>query len=193
MAKTKAKPDLESLLSRAKAGESAAQRDWIEYYQNDLFRFAFYLSKNKEQAEELCQETFISALTSLKQLEKAESGKDWLFRIAKNKFLDWMRGSVGKSSKFQSLDESSYSGDEDGTYLSQNNTADNASDNHAHRLAVRKVLSHFEPEDRALLVMVDMEEMSLKEAGDVLGISESAVKSRVFRLRQEFLKFWKKS
>ncbi len=57
---------------------------------------------------------------------------------------------------------------------------------------MQKVLSQFEPEERYLLILVEVEGRSYKEAADILEVSEDAVRSRLFRLRQSFLEKWQK-
>ena len=64
---------------------------WIEAYADELFRFAYFRVNNHEQAEDLVQETFLSALSNLKNFRQDCSEKTWLYNILKNKIIDYYR------------------------------------------------------------------------------------------------------
>jgi RNA polymerase sigma factor (sigma-70 family) len=62
----------------------------------------------------------------------------------------------------------------------------------AQLLAIQQVLSHFEPDDRWLLLMVDLEGQTYKEAAQALRVTEDTVRTRIFRLRQKFAEIMSK-
>ena len=64
---------------------------WVEAYSDELFRFAYFRVSNREQAEDLVQETFLSALGSLTKFRFDCSEKTWLYNILKNKIIDYYR------------------------------------------------------------------------------------------------------
>jgi RNA polymerase sigma factor (sigma-70 family) len=175
--------ELESCVAAAKAGDRAAFGILIALTQNRVFRFCLYLTGTRESAEELMQETYIKVFQKLTYLDKNAAIWDWIFRIAKNHFLDQVRSSpAGTGTSMIELNP---------VVLDQAAAAGDADAEKVH--AVRALLSQFEPEDRLLLILVDIEGHSYGAAGTILGISESAVKSRVYRLRQEFIAKWKKA
>lgn len=160
------------MVEAAKAGDSTAWRELIEATQNRLYRFCIVLCGDPVRAEDLCQEAYLKTFDKLSKLDKPAAFLDWLFRMTRNLYIDQVR-----SRSKEVLEEPGEEGEGAPAAL-------------AEHLAVHETLSQFEPEDRYLLLLIDMEEYSYKEAGAVLGISEDAVRSRVFRLRQEFLKKW---
>jgi RNA polymerase sigma-70 factor (ECF subfamily) len=155
------------LIDAAKSGDTKAWRELIEATQNRLFRFCLVLCGDPVKAEDLCQEAFLKTFDKLSKLEKPDSFMDWLFRMTRNLYIDQYR--VRKETEELPAEEGG------------------AAPQIAEHIAVHQTLSQFEPDDRYLLMLVDMEEYSYKEAGEVLGISEDAVRSRLFRLRKLFV------
>lgn len=158
---------------KARGGDAGAVRDLVEATQSRLFKFCLVLTGDRIRAEDLAQEGYLRALGSLGQLKNPEAFMDWLFRVTKNLFIDEVRKRREELADSQTLDQAS-----------EEKTDVNAI------LDVHRVLSQFEAEDRVLLVLVDMENYSYREAADALGLSEDAVRSRLFRIRKLFVEKW---
>jgi len=65
--------------------------DWVNQYADGLFSWAFHKTSSKEMAEDLVQETFLSAYNSYDSFEKRSNPKTWLFSILNNKIIDYYR------------------------------------------------------------------------------------------------------
>lgn len=72
---------------------------WIQRYASYLLNYAFFRVKDKETAEDLIQETFISALKGRADFHGAASEKTWLTTILKNKIIDYYRSKQNKYSR----------------------------------------------------------------------------------------------
>lgn len=155
-----------ALVGSAQGGDERALAALIELTQDKLFRFCFMLGRNKEGAEDLCQEVYLKAFRSLAKIKNPAAFPSWLYQIAKNLFIDLKRA---ETEPLEPEDEST-------------------SPNYETALHVREVLSHFETEDRVLLLLVELEGQSYKEAAETLETTEDAVRSKLHRLRQIFLK-----
>ena len=83
--------NIKELISLAKSGDSSAIQNLILKYQNELSVFCFYLTKNKEQALDLAQDSFLKMLEKLPTLKDPNKFKTWLFAICRNLFLDKIR------------------------------------------------------------------------------------------------------
>ncbi len=165
------------LAEAACSGDQKAFGLLIEKTQARLFRFTLALCGNRQLAEDLCQEAYLKAFSRLSTLENGKAFLDWLFQITKNQYLDHVRSKASRTVSTEDepiADESTSSAD------------------FAEALAVHEALSQFEPEDRWLLLLVDLEERTYREAAEQLSITEDAVRTRLFRLRKEFLQKWKK-
>ncbi len=74
-------------------------KNWINLYADYLLNFAFFRVRNRELAEDLIQDTFISALKSQHTYNGTANEKTWLTAILKNKIIDYYRSSLNKYSK----------------------------------------------------------------------------------------------
>lgn len=157
-------------MEAARAGDKAALRALVEATQSRLFRFCVTLCGDPVRAEDLAQDAYLKTFDNLAKLDKSEAFIDWLFSMTKNLYIDQTRATREQAT--EEMEDVAAAGD------------------FTEQLNVHRTLSQFDPEDRWLLLLVDMERYSYKEAGELLGISEDAVRSRVFRLRKEFLEKW---
>ncbi len=64
---------------------------WVDAYADELFRFTFSKINNREQAEDIVQETFFSALKNLDSFRRDCTEKTWLYNILRNKITDYYR------------------------------------------------------------------------------------------------------
>ena len=71
--------------------ESVGPEQWLDVYGDDLYRFAFSRLRDSDAAEEVVQDTFVSALKNVKQFSGAGSERGWLLGILKNKIIDVFR------------------------------------------------------------------------------------------------------
>lgn len=163
-------PELLKNLQLAQKGDRAAFKFLIEVTQDRLYRFALYLTGSPQQAQDLCQEAYIKMLTHISNLRELETFWSWLFRIVKNNFLDQRKSAANKGhTAIEDVSESEF-------------LTDPAAAQELMQLthALRKLSE----DDRLVIVLVDIEGYSYQEAGDILGASENAVRSRLHRARQ---------
>jgi RNA polymerase sigma-70 factor (ECF subfamily) len=134
---------------------------------------------SRGRAQDLCQETYLYALEHIKTLKEPLGFPKWLFLIAKNRFIDFKRSP--KNKPHDSLNDSSL-----GSVLQ--NPADTEL-----AFQIQEALNVLKPQDRIVLLVVDIEGYSYTEAAEIIKISESAVRSRLHRAREAFAqKFIKK-
>lgn len=162
------------LARSARGGDETALSELIDLVQPRLFRFCFYLTASRELAEDICQDSLIKVLTKIRSLKKPEQFLSWIFRSAKNRFLDHIKSH--KVSKTETIENK-------GDFHKESDSA------MAETLSsLSEALSALSDEDRYLILLVDQQGYSYKEAADIIGVSESAVTSRIYRIRQDFLK-----
>ena len=168
--------DLSSIVKLAQNGDEKAISELVEFFQKDLLRFCIYLSGNSLLGQDLCQDTFIRALENLKQLKDPAKIKSWLFQTAKNHFLNHVKSPKNAAAdEIDSIDEP----------IGLSTDAELS-------LAVQNTLSKLEIEERLVILIVDLEENSYTEAAETLGVTEAAVRSRLHRARQNFMKLYSK-
>lgn len=77
---------------------------WLEEYGNQLYRFAYSKLKNEETAEDMLQETLLSAVKAFDSFQAKASVKTWLFTILKNKIIDHVRKTKRRISEDKAID-----------------------------------------------------------------------------------------
>jgi RNA polymerase sigma-70 factor (ECF subfamily) len=81
----------EDVLARARSGDQAAFRIIVEGYSRDVFRLAFRITGNEEDAEDAVQETFLRAYRKLEGFEARANFGTWLYRVTANTSIDVLR------------------------------------------------------------------------------------------------------
>jgi RNA polymerase sigma-70 factor (ECF subfamily) len=166
------------LVKRSQNGDLGAFNMIVERYQTQVFNVAARLLGNPTSAEDAAQETFISAYRAIKSFHGG-SLRAWLLRIATNASYDLMRSSRRRSE--ESLDRS----------MENPGFQQPLSGDSPEQIALKVELSGeiqkailALPEDqRAVMVMIDIQELSYEEAAQATGASLGTVKSRLSRAR----------
>jgi RNA polymerase sigma-70 factor (ECF subfamily) len=182
-----AQPDIQ-LARDLLAGKLEAFEHFVTAYHDKIFRYGYAMCGQREDAEEIAQETLMKVFENLGQLREPERLKPWVFRIAKNACLMKRRKSVFAPHAEVSLDQlmPSKSGDGDGA---RREIADwsGLPDHLAMDAELRKRLRigvHALPETyRAVFLLRDVEGLSTEEAAEVLGVSTDVIKQRLHRGR----------
>jgi RNA polymerase sigma-70 factor (ECF subfamily) len=153
----------------------------IGAYQERIYNCVYRLMGNSEDAYDLTQETFLRAYAALPKIKGELKVGPWLYRIATNLCMDQLRRR--KLIRWEPLD----------TLLSVFHPKQVAKDNpereslrQESREMVHRVLEKLPPKYRACLVLREYQDMSCEEIAEVLGTTRSAVKSLLFRAREEF-------
>ncbi|MCM2321997.1 MAG: RNA polymerase sigma factor [Oligoflexia bacterium] len=173
--------ELTALVVRAQKGDEGALAGLVERIQRRVFRFCFHLCRDPGRAEDLCQEALVKALKQLPKLEEPAKFQSWVMRIAKNQFLDEMRrpGHTQELLEDDPVEASTVRDVGDPTAVAQDVS-----------LEVREALQKLKPDDRIVLLLVEVEEWSYAEAAEIIGIKENALRSRLHRARAALLKIF---
>ena len=173
------------LARQARAEDESAFAEIVRRFSPRVFHVAHRFFRDRSQAEEAAQETFLKAFAQMKSFEGRGSMEGWLTRIATNTCLNMLR-SASRRPELVTADLS-----EDETELLEtvsspigSQTLDAEQKVIAADLAER-LLETLSPEDRLALTMIDGEEASVNEVAEVTGWSESKVKVRAFRARKK--------
>jgi RNA polymerase sigma-70 factor (ECF subfamily) len=173
------KPDnerIKRLVTLVNQGQEPALNELVGLIEAHLFRFCVFLTGDRVFAQDLCQDTLIRAIEAMGQLKEPDKFMGWLFSICRRLFIDHCRASQAEAQ--------SQSKDADTDFM---NLIAAPGPNPDEILQIRQALLALEPEDRTLILLVDVEEYSYKEASEIIGVSENAVRSRVHRIRKRFL------
>ena len=173
------------LARQARAEDEAAFTEIVRRFSPRVFHVAHRFFRDRSQAEEAAQETFLKAFAQLKSFEGRGSMEGWLTRIATNTCLNMLR-SARRRPEVVNSDLSDDETEFLETVSSQvgRQTLDAEQKVVAADLAAR-LLETLSPDDRLALTMIDGEGASVNEVAEVTGWSESKVKVRAFRARKK--------
>jgi len=155
----------------------------VRRYEGKIFRLAQHVTQNREDAEDVLQETFLKAYEHLDQFQGNSKFYTWIVRIAVNQALMKLRRR--KTDKSVSLDESIDTGED--TIVREIAAWGEDPEQRFSREELGEILDaavqSLEPPYRSVFVLRDIDELSTEETADVLGLSIPAVKSRLLRAR----------
>jgi RNA polymerase sigma-70 factor (ECF subfamily) len=175
--------DEADLVAKAKAGDADAFTDLVNQYERRVFRMAKQITQNDEDAEDVLQETFLKAYSHLDDFQGNSKFYTWLVRIAVNEALMKLR--KRRSDKTVPLDEPIDTG-EDVVAREVAVWEDNPEQRYSREEMadiLEEAVQSLKPAYRTVFVLRDIEEMSIEETAEALGLSISAVKSRLLRAR----------
>jgi RNA polymerase sigma-70 factor (ECF subfamily) len=175
-------------VARACAGDSEAFRVLVDRYSRKIFRLAYRMTRNEQDAEDVVQETFLRAYRRLKQFESRSSFGTWIFRIAVNSALDLTR----KVGRYERAEQQKSGLEAEAEQLSQlpapEPTPDRLLLSNELKHKVESVLASLSPRVRTAFVLRHYEGMPIEEIGSVLGLKGSATKNSIYRAVQKLRK-----
>ena len=183
-AEADAGPSDAELVSDVRAGDDAAFEELFRRHRRRVALIASRFFRRREQIEEVVQESFTKAFFALGEFSnrQAESFGAWLARIAFNVCYDELRRLKRRpESSLSELDEDEAAWLRERAH-SERDARGVESDAVSRELAA-KLLARLSPEDRLVLVMLDVEGLSTVEIAGVTGWSVSKVKVRAHRAR----------
>jgi RNA polymerase sigma-70 factor (ECF subfamily) len=185
------------LVQASKNGDVAAFEQLVKRYDRKLFRIAQSVTHNREDSQDAVQEAFLKAFQNLGQFRGDSQFSTWLIRITVNQSLSKLRKQ--RVTREVSLDED-FGTDEDILPREVIDWAPNAEELYSVselRNILLKNIEELRPILRAVFVLQDLEGLSTDQTAEVLNLSQSAVKSRLWRarlqLRERLNKYFGKS
>ena len=172
---------------RLLAGDASAFTPFVEVFQHRIFQYTWLMCGQREDAEEVAQDTLLKVFESFDQLQDPARVKAWVFRIAKNYCLMKRRRSVFAPDRELSLDELLPNAAGDGERSIQ--VADDAELPEQQLLRselgaeLERALRELPDLYRSVVLLRDVEGLSTAEAAEVLDLTEDTVKQRLHRGR----------
>jgi RNA polymerase sigma-70 factor (ECF subfamily) len=174
------------LIRRAQKGEGAAFNEIVLAYRKRILGTISRLIARPEDVEDVAQEVFLRLYFSLDQLRTAEVFEPWLHRLTVNAAYDYLR----KQRRRQEFRMSDLS--EQQVLMADALAGGKAQHDEQQQKKIREsveaLLGAVSEADRILLILKEVEGLSLKELEKVYKVNENALKVRLFRARQRVLK-----
>lgn len=167
----------EELIDQIAGGNSAAFAQLYHRYKHTLFAFCIRLLKDRDDAMDAVQETFVKIHNRLSSLHDPASFRAWMFAIVRNEAYAILR----RKNNLEGLDGEAEDVWEEGTPLDLMIGKEKAE-------IVQQFLETLKPEYREVLLWREYEQLSYAEIAAVTGDTESSVKSRLFKARKALTK-----
>lgn len=188
-------PDV-ALIERVRGGDVSAYDELVRKYERQVFRIAQRITQNREDAEDVTQDTFVKGFEKLDQFQGNSKFYTWLVRIAVNESL--MRLRKRRTGKMVSIDEDVVT-DEGSVPRDLADWAPDPEQNYSqaelHRI-LEKTIKGLPPGFRVVFELRDVQGLSTEETAEALGLSIPAVKSRLLRarlqLRERLTRYFKR-
>lgn len=159
------------LMGRVKAGDPAGAEALFSRYAGPILGFTERMLGSRAEAEDVTQDVFLKMITRCEQYDGRASVSTWLFAIAANACRDRLRSAWRTTSvPLEAVPEPKGEGSIEGGLLQKEQ-----------RRVVRAALERLSREQREALLLARYQGMPYAEVARTLGISEGAVKTRVFR------------
>jgi RNA polymerase sigma-70 factor (ECF subfamily) len=175
------------VLDRAKTRSEAAFEQLVDQYKRKVFRLAWKITCNHEDAEDVVQNAFVKAFQNLPDFRGDSRFYTWLVRITINEALMKIRR---RRSNEVSIDESREVGDSSAAIEIKDQAANpeqRCSQDEVQRILAVNI-NDLEPPFRAVFLLRDVEGLSTKQTAQALDLTSSAVKTRLQRARMKLRK-----
>lgn len=172
--------DDQELASFAVAGQGQAFRELMRRHKGPVFRLIRSNVTDADAAEDILQESFVSAFASIKRYDTSRPFRFWISRIAINKCRDWARRRAVRS--FFSFARPIESDDD---FESDAPGPGREAEGRAELARVEQAISRLPHALREVLTLRTIEELNQTETALILGISEKAVETRLYRARAQ--------
>lgn len=170
-------------LDQARQGDDQSFSRLVEAFQGPVYNLAYRMLSDPGEAEEAAQETFIRAYTRLAQYDPERKFSTWVLSIANHHCIDRLRK---RRAILVSIDDNPVLENLQGD-APQPETALMDKERSRH---VQALIDQLEPDYRTPVVLRYWQEYSYQEIAETMGISVSAVKSRLFRARQKLAEIY---
>lgn len=175
------KTELLNLIQRTVDGESEAFAVLYEAYYNKIYYLCLKLLQNRDDANDIAQETFASAFENLRRLSNAFAFESWLKTIAVNKCKNYLK-------KCKPVLFSQYDNEDHTEFLIEDENAENAEeafDDFETRRIINHIIDQLPDEQRICIILYYYDEKTVSEIAEFLECSNGTVKSRLNYARKK--------
>jgi RNA polymerase sigma-70 factor (ECF subfamily) len=175
------------LLGRLRDRDEAAFRELVAEHRDRVFNLTYRMLGNKAEAEDVAQEVFIAVFKTLDQFREESKLSTWIYRVAVNHCKNRIKYLARRHQRsHDELDETQLAPG-DGAAMTGPPSAprrpDKAVEGQQLEEIMRAAIAELEEDHRVLVVLRDVEELSIEEICEITGLPDGTVKSRLHRAR----------
>ncbi|HSY18557.1 MAG TPA: sigma-70 family RNA polymerase sigma factor [Candidatus Acidoferrales bacterium] len=173
------------LVKRARRGDLHAYDELVKRYQERIYATIYHMTSNHEDANDLAQEAFIKAYSALKSFKGGSSFYTWLYRIAVNKTINFLKQ---RKNKFHlSLNDIDFNAEHDPDLMALISDKTPTRDVGLSELQkkLNEALLRLSEPHRMVVILHDVQGQSHDEIAEIMGCNIGTVRSRLFYARQQ--------
>ena len=171
--------DEDALLALAKEGDVDAFNRLVSVHQNAVYGFVLRLVRLNNVADDVTQETFISAFRSIRSMRGANF-RAWMMTVARNKAYDYFRKSGRRREISVEHDEQNFAS----RLIAKSPDPETAALGAELRMAIEHCIGRLGNDQKVAVLLIDVHGHSYEDASDIAGVSIGTVKSRLSRARR---------
>ena len=174
-------------VKQAQKGDSTAFEQLVLTHQNQIYRLCFRMVGNAEDAADMVQEAFLKAWRNLDRFQGDAAFSTWLYRLASNCCLDFLRSQ--KRRPTVSMTSEDEEGEEQTVEVADNSaTPEETLLQKEEQREIAQAMASLDEEQRQILTLRVVNDLSYTEIAELLTIKEGTVKSRIARARENLRK-----
>ena len=175
------------MLKAMREGDEAAFRQLVDEYKIMVVNTCYAFVHNREDAEDVAQEVFITFYQTLERFKEQCSIATWLYRIAVNRSINYCRSRRKHIREINIEEWAVTANSSSGDPLAWEHMEENELKHLLHQ-----AIDHLPERQRTALILNKYEELSYQEVAEVMGISLSSVESLIFRAKTNLEKVFRK-
>ena len=162
------------LIHRVRKGDKQAFTTLVNLNEDRLYRYCFYLTGSHALADDIYQEAMIKAFRKIQSLDEGSSFRSWCFKIAHNTYIDYLR--LKKNADHENIDNAP-------EQVLKSNTIELKN-------TIEMALSHLDPVEKQVVLLIDLGEHSYEDAGEITQLSYEALQWKLREGRRKFKEYF---
>jgi len=176
-----------SLLKRLRDRDERAFRELIAAQRDRVYNITFRMLGNRAEAEDVAQEVFITVFKTIESFREESKFSTWLYRVAVNHSKNRIKYLSRRQDRNKDeLDETTHSESSSGNGAIGTTTPrapDRALEGAQMEKLLQDAINTLDPEQREVVILRDVEDLSIEEICEITGLADGTVKSRLHRAR----------
>ncbi len=168
-------------IQRILQGDKEAYRFLVEKHKDMAFTIAFKVTRNREDAEEILQDSFLKAYQNLETFKKKAKFSTWLYRITYNTAISKVRKSTPEFTDFDDAITEKYMIEEVQSDIKEQSIQEQTK-------LINKALEKLNEKDYLIISLFYLKGHSIEDIFDITGISKNNIKVKLHRIRKKLYK-----
>jgi len=174
-----------ALVGRARKGDLAAYDELVRRYQERIYATLYHMTSNHEDANDLAQDAFIKAFQALKSFKGGSSFYTWLYRIAVNKTINFLKQRKNKAQMSLNDLDFNVENNPDLVALISDKTPRRDASLAELQQKLNEAMQKLSEDHRMVVTLHDVQGLSHDEIGEIMECNIGTVRSRLFYARQQ--------